>query len=85
MGNPVIEDLVLWSVRSWLLERSDTPGLYRICGVGPYPFSRSDKLLPLNNSMRVLKGGGVMYAATVSNNVVDYAEVGERDKLPVQL
>ena len=81
MRYPVIEDFVFWNVRGRLLIRSDAPSLYRICGVRPDPFSGSNKPLPLKNSMRVLKGGGVVCAAAMSNNVVNYAEIQEGDEL----
>jgi hypothetical protein len=83
MRNPVVEDLILRNIRSRFLARSDAPSLYRICGVGPYPFSRSDEVLSPDDRVRVLKGGGVMCAATMSDNIVDYAEIWECDELPV--
>ena len=85
MRNPVIEDLILRSVCSRFLKRSNTPGLYRICRIGPYPFSRSDEVLSLDDSVRVLKGSRVMCAAAMSDNIIDYAEIWECDKLPTRL
>jgi len=85
MRNPVIEDFILWNVCSRFLERNNTPSLHRICGVGPYPFSGSNKPLFLENSAQVLKGSGVMCAATMSDNVVDDAEVWKGDELPASL
>ena len=72
MRNPVVKYFILRSVCSRFLERSDTPHLYRIGKVCPYPFSRSNEVLSLDDGVRVLKGGRVMRAAAMSDNVVNY-------------